>query len=363
MIRRSLLVLLAVLPLAACATAPDREAEPAAAEGARYSGRLGATAVGVIPEATLRDTARNRDIAFAVDYPIRAGSYPLILFSPGYGGSHRGYIGLSSYWASQGYVVVRLSHADAGRLRDGQNPEEIWEEERPAQWRDRVRDVTFILDSLDALERQFPELQGKIDRNRIGVGGHSYGAFTAMLAGGARTFPGPESYADPRVKAIVVMSPQGTGELRGLTQESWRELTIPALFMIGSADRGATEAETPEWRREAFTYAPAGDKWLIVIEGAGHLSFAGRMDAPTDRPSPVPVRVNDPRDPNPAVPPSYDPRQPGREGTAGLRQRGVQNTIKALSVAFWDAYLKGEAEGRTALTQAANRGGLELQTK
>src|SRR5207244_281867 len=98
------------------------------------------------------------------------------------------------------------------------NPaEQIWEKEREPQWRDRARDISLVIDSLADLEVRFPELKGKMDRTKIGVGGHSYGAFTAMLLGGARTFGNPPLLvADPRVTAILAMSPQGVASNRGL---------------------------------------------------------------------------------------------------------------------------------------------------
>ena len=45
--------------------------------------------------------------------------------------------------------------------------------------------MTFLLDSLDVLEEDVPALEGKLDRDRVGVGGHSLGAFTAQVVGGA----------------------------------------------------------------------------------------------------------------------------------------------------------------------------------
>ena len=59
----------------------------------------------------------------------------------------------------------------------------------------------------------------------------------------------------------------------------------------------------------------------------------------------------------------YDPRRPGRESTTGLRIRAMFADIKAISLAFFDTYLRNEAEGRTALEGAGGRGGVELVKK
>ncbi len=319
----------------------------------RYGGALGDSPVGVIPDVTLHDVARNKDYQLSIEYPTRGTNHPLIIFSPGFGGSHRGYVGLSSLWASNGYVVVRTSHADSGRLPQVENAADVWASQTATEWRNRVRDVTFVIDSLDALEQRYPELQGKIDRTKIGVGGHSYGAFTAMLVGGVRTFPGATRYADPRVKAIVAMSPQGPGEVRGLTRESWDELRLPTLFMTGTRDRGATDAETPEWRREAFTLSPAGDKWLVVLEGARPASFTGRVEDVIRSVAMEESQISDNPTPGRDVTRTM-PRDPGRERvTISANERAIFNRVKGLSLAFWDTYLKGDAKGREGLEQGA----------
>src|SRR5205085_5390878 len=114
--------------------------------------------------------------------------------------------------------------------------------------------------SLDVLEKAYPELQGRIDHAKIGVAGHGYGAFVAMLLGGVRTFPGAVSYADPRVKAIAAMSPWGPDNAHGLTKESFVSLNVPALFMIGGRDDGTNGTLSAETRKQAWELLPADRK-------------------------------------------------------------------------------------------------------
>lgn len=345
---RTALLASCLLLLVSCGSSSDPDESPAPIPGVtgRYGEETGTSPVGSIPDVVLTDSARNRDLRLTIEYPTRGGAHPVIIFSHGFGGSNRGYVGLSSYWASFGYVVIKPTHADSGRLRDLQAASDIWESQTANDWRERVRDVTFLIDSFDRIETEFPELKGKIDRNRVGVGGHSYGAHTAMLAGGARTFPGNTSYADPRVKAIVAMSPQGPSDTRGFTTESWRELRVPALFMTGSADTGVTESENADWRRQAYELSPAGDKWFVNIDGATHASFSGRMNEP----SPEIRRQIDPY--------GNERRVMTRDRAQGafLRQRTVFHSIRSLALAFWDTYLRSDqAAGKEFLERADQR--------
>ncbi|HEY0160036.1 MAG TPA: hypothetical protein VGF28_22305 [Thermoanaerobaculia bacterium] len=367
--RRLALLLFSLLAFAFVTCAPKNALDTEQTPKSRYTGDVGESPVGVIPEGSIRDSANNRELKISVDYPTRKGPHPLLIVSHTFGGAARDYIGLSSYWASQGYVVVRPSHADAGRATaSSRSMQDAWESQTANDWRMRVQDVTFLIDQLDLLEQTYPELQGKIDRTKIGVAGHVHGAFTAMLLGGARTFPGGTAYADPRVKAIVAMSPPGPGATRGLTDQSWAELRTPALFITGTGEQGADETETTEWRRQAYNLSPAGDKWLLVLEGANHSAYTGRMGMPAEVRESIIDHDRDPttdRGPlaNPA--PVAQPRDQRvrREDQAGLRVRGAYATVKALSLAFWDTYLRGDAEGRQALEAAGARGGVTLERK
>ncbi|HUP49423.1 MAG TPA: alpha/beta fold hydrolase [Thermoanaerobaculia bacterium] len=354
----------AILLTTSCATpsGPPAEAVPPS-----YTSMAGEIPVGVIPAGSLRDAERDRRLELSIDYPAREGSYPVVVFVTGFGAPSRSYVGLSSYWASHGYVVIKVGHPES--RPDVTDLAEVWRDQTPAEWRSRARDISLVIDSFTQLEQQYPELKGKMDPARIGVGGHSYGAFTTMLLAGARTFDGvtAATYADARVRASLAMSPQGPGERGGLTTESWREVRIPTMYMTGTADRGVTEEEDETWRRQAFELSPPGDKWFVSLGGAGHFAFAGRLVMPeaieTTEPA-VPSDPRDPRDPRTRGPLLPTERTAVRRVDAGFySDRARMNVIRTVALAFWDAYLKDEAAGREYLSALSTRGDMTVESK
>lgn len=358
--------ILLLVVLAGCATSKDAQKTADADSAPVYSVSKGGQPVGVIPAGVLVDAKRSKNLELSIEYPTKPGSYPVVIFSHGFGSSGRGYVGMSAYWASHGYVVIKPTHADAGVLRDAKDTktaQEVWSAQTAADWRNRVEDIRLILDSIPALEEQFPELKGKLDAAHIGVGGHGYGAYTAMLIGGVRTFAGstPTSYADPRVKAVVAMSPQGPSPSRGLTSESFATLTVPAFFITGSRDSGATEGEDPAWRRQAFELSPAGDKWFLSIAGASQMTFAGTRIAdlevpPSPETAPV-IQRPYPNDPGIPV------QQPQGRAPAYYGMQGLTNLVRTSSLAFWDTYLRSEPAGREHLGRLKERGDSNFATK
>ncbi|HET7710872.1 MAG TPA: hypothetical protein VFL80_02990 [Thermoanaerobaculia bacterium] len=398
-------ILIAVLCAAGCSTAPDPAATTSteAAGPARYSADT-PHSVGAIPNAVLRDPSRNRDVEMVVEYPTKGGPYPVIIFSHGYGAARNTYVALTEYWTGHGFVCILPQHADAGLLRErlrqttrerieerreerrerrqtGQirdprdQPEEqgerrervrqaaesFWQSQSENDWRNRVSDVTFVLDSLTQLEEQYPELRGKIDRTRVGVGGHSYGAYTAMLIAGATPFRDGNAlrFGDSRVRAILAMSPQGTG-VGGLTEQSWTGLRIPAMYMTGSLDQGLAE-HPATWRRDPFTHGTGKDQYYVSITGARHGSFTGRFSEMMDRkperfPQPVPGR-----DRRSFEPPADAGPPRGAAGPEG--EQRIFNAVKAASTAFWQAYLRDDAKAKAFLAtelEGLNRGGIEV---
>ena len=364
--KRILTVLICAAMLAACASTPkpDESAEIAAA-GAAYSSAPGPNPVGVIPAGAglLRDTKRNKDVPLAIEYPTKPGPHPVIIFSHNYGGMSRGYVTLGSQWASHGFVVIRPAHADAGTVKDSatsKDPRETWGQQTVADYKNRADDLKFILDSFATIESQYPELKGKLDATRIGVAGHGYGAFTALLVAGLKAYDGNATYgySDPREKAVIAMSPQGVSEKRGLRATSWADVRVPVLYLTGSVDRGVEEGEDAVWRKQAFDNSPEGDKWFVSLEGATHFTFSGR---PFD-PSLVPQMRNEPavmrRDGTIVQQPGYN-----RQGAYIDSDARYLGRAQAIALAFWDAYLRNEPKGREFLEKLAERGGAEVARK
>ncbi len=359
MTRRFIVMFIAAVALS-CASDPDRNAT-LNREPQGYSGlEVGPSPVGSIPDVVLHDNARNKDVTVTIDYPTRGGPNPVIVFSPGYGGTNRGYVGLASYWAGNNYVVFRVNHGNLIQASRVKSAEDVWAQSTPADWRNRVQDIELVLGSLQDLTKRFPELEGKIDATKIGVAGHSFGAHTAMLLGGARTFPGAVSYADPRIKAIVALSPDGPSDTRGFTNESFASINVPALFITGTKDQGTTESETPEWRSQAFKLAPAGDKWLLTIENARHATFTGRTDdlleaSARQRGAQIPSAARTPMDDNTRL-------RTGPDNLA-MRQLDMFGIARASALAFFNTYLRGDATAREALEKMKERHGVTLEMK
>jgi predicted dienelactone hydrolase len=188
---------------------------------------------------------------------------------------------LTRHWASYGYVTIQPTHDDSAVQRRNSGEENIQflkavrdALKKPALWESRPMDVSAVLDDLPALEGRLPALAGKMDMARIGVGGHSMGSYTAEAIGGALvdlpSYPG-KSFADPRVKAVLCLSPQGPGQF-GLNDHSFDGVTLPYMGMTGSLDSLGPVA-SPEWHKVPFERSQAGNKFHLFMEGANHMSF------------------------------------------------------------------------------------------
>src|SRR5215510_9540219 len=236
----------------------------------------------------LHDVKRNKDLPIRILAPKSGGQFPVIVFSHGAGGSGQNYSPLTQHWASYGYVVIQPTHDDSIALRREKGeplpsgPRELIQEYRfnYEDWINRVDDIRLVLNSLVNLQQQVPELRNKIDQRRVGVGGHSYGAFTTQMVGGVRLdIPGrpkSQSFADDRPRALMLLSPQGKSE-NGLTESSWQNVSRPMMSMTGSKDG---LGPLPNWRKDPFTYSPPPDKYFVFIDGATHMSFTGALAEP-----------------------------------------------------------------------------------
>jgi predicted dienelactone hydrolase len=301
---------------------------PALAEENGYELEPGPYTVSEVEELVLHDAKRNKELHLRIFYPTDAGKYPVIVFSHGAGGSQACCDGLTHHWASYGYVTIQPTHDDSAVQRRSQGEENIpfmqavrEALKKPALWESRPLDVSYVLDALPALEKRIPGLLGKIDGNRIGVGGHSMGSYTTEAIAGALvdlpSHPG-RNFADPRVRAVLCLSPQGPGQF-GLKEHSFDQISLPYMGMTGSLDSLGPLA-SPAWHKIPFERSQPGDKYHVFIAGANHMSFI------------TPRRL-----------------------LPGLTEQGgaIFDYTNSASLAFWDAYLKSDAGAKSYLQSDA----------
>jgi predicted dienelactone hydrolase len=294
----------------------------------------------------LRDEKRQRDLEVTVRYPAVAqgapGRFPLVVFSHGAGGSRDAFPDLTTHWASHGYIVVLPTHADSiqFRRRSGEDLSALRRDldslRRDVKPLDRLADVVFLLDSIGTMEGRVPGLRvkdgaGRVDRERIGMAGHSAGALTTQMAAGVKVrgvSPGAlfeaRSVGDPRIDAAILISGQGTTN-RMFTDQSWNELSKPLMVLTGSKDYAAIGSETPASRREPFEKAKPGDKYLVFIEGATHSSYQGKGPA---------LRLD-------------------REQPSETELSMITSVTAAATLAFLDIYLKDDKRARAYLGSEA----------
>lgn len=138
-----------------------------------------------------------------------------IIFNHGITGSSRGYTAMLSELASHGYIVFSLdTHSGACGYTEKANGEPVLfdtsdkfmdYEARNRQVQKRADEVSAVIDELSEINYlQDDKVLGKIfppavylDLKKMIVGGHSFGAITAILSG----------VQDSRVKATLALDP------------------------------------------------------------------------------------------------------------------------------------------------------------
>ncbi len=217
--------------------------------------------------------------------PDGEGPFPLVLFSHGFAANVDGYDNLLNHWASHGYISISPYHRDGGgSMRAIFNSLRLGNEKLIAA---RVADIRLILEHLDALDQIAPGLAATIDASKIIAAGHSFGAFTAQQFGGAASVdPGTGNRIegrDKRVQAVVAISPPG--EMFGLINaQSWKTMAVPMLITTGTWD--ADGHFVTQWQQHKLSWenAPAGDNWLLIVQGADH--YLGNLICRPERDQP-----------------------------------------------------------------------------
>ena len=198
--------------------------------------------------------------------PVSAArpTWPVLVFSPGWGSPREDYTGLCTELASRGYVVVALTHpyeSSVALLADGRvvgqsDATGLLSSNAADLLAIRTADARFVLDQLAALAQARPDspLAGRLDVRHTGIVGHSLGGATAaqLLA------------EDPRF--LVGVNIDGT-----LPDALARAPLDRPLLWLQSQDR---QAEHYVQVRDRLLGGLRGGGALLLVGGSSHQSFS-----------------------------------------------------------------------------------------
>lgn len=291
-----------------------------------------------------RDYERRRTVPVDL-YWSRRTSGPLVVLSHGFGADRRFLGYLAHHLASHGFAVAALEHPASNvtwlteitaRNSSGHPSRGNYGDILPAtEFLDRPRDVSFLLDELERLNRHSTILRGKLNTEQVVVLGHSLGGYTALALAGAeldldqlRQFcdnlgavglspadwlqctaadlpeTGQVNLRDRRVVQVIALNPV-TGHL--FNDKSLTRLATPTLILSGTDD-----AITPAVSQQLLPFAQLQtSKYLLTAIGGTHLS------------------VGDPANLNYALTNSLFVRERPGEETEALR-----SLLRAVSLSF-----------------------------
>ena len=221
----------------------------------------------------------------AINGPIAAGAFPLVIISHGSGGGNMNHRDLALHLARQGYIVAAPMHpCDNYKDKSGTGTRAVWV--------GRPKQVSQTIDQL-AIE---PVLSSHLLPGHIAVVGYSAGGYTALaLIGGKpslrhlirhcrehpedanfcaygraahqavqETEPFPDLH-DVRIKAAVIMAPVGAL----FEADDLATVHVPVRLYIAERD----DILLPKFHAEHVRKSLGTRPEYVLVKNAGHFSF------------------------------------------------------------------------------------------
>jgi predicted dienelactone hydrolase len=308
------------------ATTPTHPTRASAPEIAPPYAKRGSLRTTVIYD-EWRDDARQRTVPVRITRPADPhGTYPVVLFSHGLGGSRDAGSLWAEHWASHGYLVLHLQHpgSDESLWRDraGNPLANLKQGMNARQLVARVEDVRFALSELARRTAAGEAALAGADPSRVCMAGHSFGAQTTQAVAGQRflvPMAALRDLASAPIKAAIAFSPNARNSTGNLDQQ-FGNIRMPFLSLTGTNDIVPQLTDQPASARLLpYQHMPPGGKVLVNFEGADHMVFGG-----------------------------HNLRRP----ETGL-DRAVREDVKALTLAFLDAYLRDDKRAQQWLSDGS----------
>ncbi|MBI1353685.1 MAG: alpha/beta fold hydrolase [Acidobacteria bacterium] len=208
---------------------------------------------------------------FTRNEPPMACSFPLIVFSHGLGGCGTQSLFLTEELARAGFVVIAPDHRDAACTVDGSGApnfqdtqESLLEPEKwtAATYADRKEDVEKAID----LALSDGSIGKVVDRERIGIVGHSLGGYTALGLLGA--WP---QWRDDRIRAAVLLSPY---LLPFQSKKTLTNINKPVMLQGADFDLGIT----PSLEGANGAYATLAEpRYFVKLKGGSHFEWTNLL--------------------------------------------------------------------------------------
>jgi predicted dienelactone hydrolase len=269
------------------------------------------------------DSARARSLPLLIRWPDGDGPCALVLHSHGLGGNREGGDAWGRAWRDAGFAVLHLQHpgSDTEVLRSGLRA--LRAAASAEQLLARVADMQFAVDEVTRRAQRGEPGWSRVRLDALAASGHSFGAATVLALAGQDFSVRARSLVEPRFKAFLALSPAP-----GRTQNAFAGVRRPMLLATGSLDadalgRGVTGAD----RASVYEQLPAGERRLLWLDGADHMTFAGNAAQP------LRARIG---------PLEREPIAAGLEAQHHER-------IAAITTLWWRAQLQGDAASIAAL--------------
>src|SRR5262249_39250603 len=222
------------------------------------------------------------EMPVARNAPVAAGTFGVIVVSHGAGGMALLHRDLAMALASQGYVVAAPTHprGKGGGISGG------------GGWVGRPKQVSRVIDAV----LEDGRLGSQMERERIGVVGHSNGGYTALAVAGAQPSTSADvahcrehsddakfcgyggaaareatrelghlpELRDPRVRSIVLMAPNAAR----FTDDALAKVTVPVLVYAAEKDDLTRVRYHAERLAKVLPQAEC-----VLVKGASHFSF------------------------------------------------------------------------------------------
>lgn len=252
---------------------------------------------------TYADDGSHRKVTLEVFYPADEGTYPLVLFSHGATGMIQSNISTYENLASNGYIVASIGHPyqaimvqdtsgqvttiDPVFLNDvltdngsdsTEHDQKVYELSR--QWLAvRTGDMNFVLNTILDQHDAGEDIFRMVDKDHIGLFGHSLGGATAVAVGRERS----------DISAVIDLEGTMLGEYEGYAdgQYIYNRTPYPVPLLDVNSEQVYEGAKSYIGQQYVNFYVGdhAADFHEVVFENSGHLNF-------TDLPLVSPILAN-----------------------------------------------------------------------